>query len=339
MRTSNRLLRLAVVGAAAAVFAAGCAPATPKDAPEATGEYASSYTVPAERVLAPLRGTAVEVAPENPSLAVKIDNHEEARPHYGLNSTDLVFEELVEGGLTRYVAVFQSSVPETVGPVRSIRPMDPDIISPMGGLVAYSGGADQFVAKMRDAPVVNILDDAGDPYFDRGVDRIAPHNLLLRAQEAVAAHADIPAPQQQFAYSIDQGTSSAARLGAPVNSLSLTFSPERFPSWSWNAEAGVYLRSQEGSADVGMDGAQHQSTNVVVLKVPVERGDVPFTQLTGTGEAWFSSAGKTVQGSWAKGTRDEPLRFVDASGFTVQLAPGNTWIEMIPADEGTIVTE
>ena len=71
---------------------------------------------------------------------MKIDNHEDARPQVGLNRTDLVFEELVEGGLTRYVAVWHSDVPDAVGPVRSIRPMDPDIVAPLGGIIAYSGG-------------------------------------------------------------------------------------------------------------------------------------------------------------------------------------------------------
>jgi hypothetical protein len=102
--------------------------------------YTSSYKAPDPTGLAPLRGTTVSAGSlANPSLAAKVDNHEEARPQYGLQFADIVFEELVEGGLTRYVAIWQSNIPVQIGPVRSIRPMDPDIISPFGGIVAYSG--------------------------------------------------------------------------------------------------------------------------------------------------------------------------------------------------------
>lgn len=96
----------------------------------------------------------------------------------GLQHTDIVFEELVEGGLTRYVAVWHSNVPAEIGPIRSIRPMDPDIISPLGGIVAYSGGQYRFVQLMRATPVHNAIDldlafadrDAGEGLGVRGRD-------------------------------------------------------------------------------------------------------------------------------------------------------------------------
>ncbi|MDP3209308.1 MAG: DUF3048 domain-containing protein, partial [Rhodoglobus sp.] len=133
---------------AASVALIGCAPDVPMPVP--TPAYTSTYVAPEPTALAPLTGQVVaQGALTNPSIAAKIDNHEDARPQIGLNRADIVFEELVEGGITRYVAVWQSDIPDELGPIRSIRPMDPDIISPFGGIVAYAGGQERFVDMMR----------------------------------------------------------------------------------------------------------------------------------------------------------------------------------------------
>ena len=112
------------------LLVAGCsvdAP-MPNSAPSSPS-FVSSYVPPPAYGISPLTGEQIEVgALAAPSLAAKVDNHPDARPQVGLERTDIVFEELVEGGLTRYVAVWHSDVPAIIGPVRSIRPMDPDII-------------------------------------------------------------------------------------------------------------------------------------------------------------------------------------------------------------------
>ncbi|TQM65636.1 DUF3048 family protein [Klugiella xanthotipulae] len=321
---------LAVLG-----LTAGCAGGEPAADPRPVTTSSS----PAEPVRAPLRGTVIAAGEaENPSLAVKIDNHERARPQIGLNTTDLVFEELVEGGYTRYAAIWQSTVPDEVGPVRSIRPMDPDILSPLGGVVAYSGGQQQFVALMQAAPVQNLIFDRDQTHFFRDTSRRAPHNVVLRAADALADYAEVPAPAPQFAYASDPGGSTASVAGVPSARIAMTFSHIRYPSWDWDAATGTYLRHQEDAPDLDSEGQRIATVNVVALKVPVELGDVPRTVLSGSGEGWFSANGHTVQGIWSKDGRDDPLRFTDSSGSSVLLAPGNTWIELVPAETGTIVT-
>src|SRR5690606_34918644 len=97
--------------------------ASPSSAPA----YVDTYVAPEATEVAPLRGTTVPAGSvSGPALSAKVDNHPDARPQYGLEHTDVLYEELVEGGMTRYVAIWQSTVPELIGPVRSIRPMDPD---------------------------------------------------------------------------------------------------------------------------------------------------------------------------------------------------------------------
>ncbi len=141
----RRTAVVAAVGLASlATAACGGGNATPKPVAAVTPETkVSEGTVTTEGApLAPLTGLADPsgATKSRPSIAVKIDNAPEARPQSGLDVADIVYEEVVEGGVTRLIAVFHSTAPELAGPVRSVRPMDPDILSAYHGLVAYSGG-------------------------------------------------------------------------------------------------------------------------------------------------------------------------------------------------------
>lgn len=333
----RRLSAVALLGVIAA--ASGCTlnGAMPVAMPMPT--YSSSYVTPPPTALAPLTGETVAAgALSAPSLAAKVDNHPAARPQVGLERTDLVFEELVEGGLTRYVAVWHSDVPAEVGPVRSIRPMDPDIVSPLGGIVAYSGGQQRFVAMMQSTVVYNAIhgqSDTADLMF-RSDAKDAPHNVLVHAPELISRHLDLAAPAQQFAFAPDVASSTAVREGGEIASIALRFGSASAPSWAWDAAGGRYLRFQDGGApDVDGGGAQLSAVNVVVLRVPVTVSQsIPKTELIGSGEGWISTGGRTVHATWSKGSMTDPIRLVDDTGTVVRLAPGNSWIELVPL-EGT----
>ncbi|MFC6357040.1 DUF3048 domain-containing protein [Luethyella okanaganae] len=339
-----RRLRVLEIGGVAAILLAvvsGCAAESPT--PGATGDgsgYASGYRPPAPTELAPLRGTTIPAGSlTRPSLAAKVDNHEEARPQLGLERTDLVFEELVEGGITRYVAIWHSELPDEVGPVRSIRPMDPDIITPFGGIVAYSGGQEQFVEMMMATPVFNAVfdyDDTGLFYRDDVHD--SPHDVIVKAAELVGRHLDLPSPGQQFAYSSVAASATPALDGAPTSSVQLRFSDARWPGWSWDSAGQQWLRSQEGQPDLDDAGTQLRATNVLTLRVGIDwsYGEVPKTVMVGGGEAWVSTGGKTSHGTWSKDAAGGVIRVVDDNGVTMRLAPGNTWIELVPDDQGSV---
>jgi hypothetical protein len=328
-----------VVGRAFAGLALGavalltaCTPQGPMPTPTPT--YSSTYLTPEPTALAPLTGETVPAGSLTaPSLAAKVDNHPDARPQFGLERTDLVFEELVEGGLTRYVAVWHSDVPAEIGPVRSIRPMDPDIISPLGGIVAYSGGQQRFVAMMRDTNVYNAIHgqaDTADLMF-RVDGRPGPHDVLVRAPELIARHLDLAAPAQQFAFAPDVASSSAVREGTPTESMALRFGSSSAPGWVWDATRGVWARSQGGAPDLDITGVPYSAVNVVIVRVPVTVSqNIPKTELIGSGEAWVSTGGMTIHATWSKGSRGEAIRLVDDTGTVVRLAPGNSWIELVP---------
>ncbi len=325
---------LAASGLALLVLA-GCAVETPMPTPTPTPSYSSDYTAPPAFEVAPLTGEVIEPGSlTNPSIAAKVDNHPSARPQVGLERTDVVFEELVEGGLTRYVAVWHSDVPAEIGPVRSIRPMDPDIVSPLGGIIAYSGGQFRFVELMRNTNVYNAIhgqSDTADTFF-RGSNAPAPHNVLVRAPQVIAQHTDLAAPVQHFAFAENLAAATATKEGDPTSRIDLRFGSSSAPSWRWNAEQGVWLRFMTGGdRDTDFGGDQLSAVNVVVLRVPVRViQDIPTTILIGEGEGTVSTGGATIPISWSKASQTAPIRIVDEFGVAVRLAPGNTWVELVP---------
>ncbi|MER3388400.1 MAG: DUF3048 domain-containing protein [Microcella sp.] len=336
MRMRARGRWTASVGVLAAfVLVSGCAVERGLPVPSAEPEYVPVFEEPEPYALAPLTGEQIEVgALTAPSLAAKVDNHPAARPQVGLERTDIVFEELVEGGLTRYVAVWHSDVPDTIGPVRSIRPMDPDIISPLGGIVAYSGGQFRFVQMMLDTPVYNAIHgqaDTEDTFF-RGDNAISPHNVLVRAPQVIAQHRDRAAPPQLFAFAESIAGATATKEGAPTERISLRFGSASSPAWSWNADSERWLRYMTGGAlDTDSSGAPLSAVNVVTLRVPVQViQDIPTTQLIGSGEGWVSTGGATIPVTWSKASMTAPIRLLDEHGVTVRLAPGNSWVELVP---------
>jgi hypothetical protein len=329
-RTGVRAGSAALI-AATSLMLSGCVD-VPMPVPTPT--YTSTYVAPPPISLTPLTGQVIAAGTVlGPSLAAKIDNHVDARPQVGLEHADLVFEELVEGGLTRYVVVWQSDVPAEIGPIRSIRPMDPDIVSPLGGIIAYSGGQGRFVQAMKDTNVYNAIHgqaDTADVMFRTNTKK-APHNVLVRAPELIAKHAELVAPSQQFSFAPDAVASTAMREGTPVVTIALRFGAPSTPSWSLDPASGRYLRFQAGAADLDTVGGQLSAANVIVARVPIGNdGGVPKTLLIGSGEAWVSSGGSTVHATWSKGSREAPIRLVDDTGTVVRLAPGNSWIELVP---------
>ena len=328
---SRALFAIAATGLVLGVAACSSPGASPSGSKSAN--YVSTYETPAPTSIAPLLGTVVAAdAATGPALSVKICNVQHCAPMIGLNQADVIFEELVEGGITRYVGVWQSNVPEVVGPVRSVRPMDPDIVSSFGGIVAYSGWGPQEVRNMiLDTGLVNVTEN--DTTMFRLDTNVSPYNLALHAQQVITENAGLAAPQQQFAYSSSPALSSAGRDGTPTSSVNIVFSNYSENSWTYDAASGKYLRSQWGGPDLDQTGAQLAATNVVAMRVVIEDFlTLPKTVMVSNGEAWVSTGGKTIHGTWSKDSATSPIRLTDDYGMTIRLAPGNTWIEMPPSD-------
>ena len=348
MNLKLKAATLAALATATTLALAACTPAI-KD-PVASQSPAPVYVTAPLTGVKYLEGSLEANSLSRPSVACKIDNSFDARPQLGLNRTDIVFDEMVEGGLTRFVAIWHSDQPSAVGPVRSIRPMDPDILSPFGGIVCYSGGQTVFMNMMKATNVFNASEtsEQGQGTFSRTKDRIAPHNVIVDVAKLAANHPEIAAPAAQFAFADSLEGSTAAKLGTSVSDIKVYF-PAALAQWTPSPDSSVFLRTQDTKIDTdAADGSQLHTVNVVIMTVTVDRsykdhkyGNVPKDNVIGTGQAQVCSAGKCVNATWSKADRQSPISLTDAAGQPLLLAPGNTWVELQPAaPEGkTVLTQ
>ncbi|MCZ2849193.1 DUF3048 domain-containing protein [Modestobacter sp. VKM Ac-2978] len=301
---------------------------------------------PPPPVLWPLTGLESGPVDPRPALAVKVENSSDARPQTGLGAADLVWEQVVEGGIPRYVAVYHSNLPAQIGPIRSVRPMDPAIAAPLHGLFAFSGGQAGYVDAIAAAGMQVLSNDAGADGFFRTSDRPAPHNVhadpLRLLAQADPAHQAAPPPQFDLAATAEEAT--AATAGTPATNLALTLSRISRPQWTWSPPDARWLRTEGSTPAVGADGSRLSATNVVVLRVDVlataardpAGNPVPETVLVGEGEALVATGGKTVAATWVKTGVGERVVLRGADGHPVRLAPGNTWVELVPNSGGAV---
>lgn len=355
--TTLRRRALFVTAAAALALTACSAPVEPEQPPavtvtptaEETRTAAPEPVVPEVPITWPLTGVEVDEVKERPSLAVKVENTSAARPQAGLDKADVVWETVVEFSVPRFIAVFHSKSPDKIGPIRSVRPMDAAIIAPHGGILAASGGQGGIRTMIREAGSQILTNDAGHGGFYRASNRAAPHNVYSSAKDlwSQAKKDRVSPPAAQFAFAVDAATATAAASGEKAKSISLRMGQGR-PAWSWDGDSDTWLRS-EGSADAVTDeGDRLSAVNVVVLEVKAYDSGfnaqggamVPNLRLEGEeGKALVLQGGKSIEATWTKGKVDEPITLVDADGEPVLLAPGNTWVEMMPTNEGSYELE
>jgi hypothetical protein len=280
--------------------------------------------------VAPLTGVAVEGFAPRPALLVKVSNSPEARPQTGLDRADLVYEEVTEGGVTRFIAVFHSQLPEVVGPVRSARPVDAQIASGFGqpGL-AFSGARPEVMGILARSPVAVTTEAA--PGFFRDAGRYAshpyaPHDLFVRPAEALATvEAAGAQPLGDLGWVFEEEVQAG---GAPVTDVEVPMSRYYSTGWSYDAGAGVYRRSQEGLPFEVTGPGRIGASNVVVVAVRhyVGASGYPETDVLGSGDGLVLRDGRRFEIRWEKATATAPLRLVGGDGQPFPLAPGPTWI-------------
>lgn len=313
-----------------------------------TTTIATTTTRPAPPPTAPLTGLPQKSAKQlrAPAVVVKIDNIDAARPQTGINSADIVYEELVEGGLTRLAAVFQSHYPTVVGPVRSGRLTDEAIADDLNHpVLAYSGTNAIFLPLLEAQPVTSANDNDHPELFYRAGSNPAPHNLYSSVLALAGVSSTHAPPLPLFHYRARSANFKGAGV-TPADQISIGF-PDA--SVMWRYKAGDWFRWQNGTADVDNAGGQIQASNVVVMFVNYftsayatgEGGPpapIPEGVLTGSGQAWFLSARRMVKGTWSRPNLTTRATYLDLAHRTIELAPGRTWIELVPVGSVPTVT-
>jgi len=272
LSTSRRVLR--VGGLAALLVVAACSGGSSGSGDESATQDTAASTTTAESttttttippILAPLTGLPVDASITRPALVVKIDNHPKARPQWGLNQADIVFEENVEM-LTRFAAVFHTNDSDPVGPIRSGRKQDVDLLESFNApLFAWSGGNAEVTKLIRASTMVDLSHSAANDVggYRRESSRSAPHNLIADTSKlwTLAPEGATP-PQAQFTYrAADEAIPATARETAGIK---LTMDGVRV-LWEWSTEFSRFLRSQDDKPHVDVDDVRINAANVVVL--------------------------------------------------------------------------
>lgn len=264
-----------------------------------------------------------------PALVAKVDNDAKALPQRGLESADVVLEVRVEG-ISRFMAVFHSRIPAEIGPIRSARTSDPDLLSMFSDpMFSWSGGNPATVSQLRDVPWVRNVDpDTIGRVYSRSQDRRAPHNLILDAPALVAGvETDSGAPGALFAYRSD-GEEPA---GSPTAGFDVSVGSS-VAGFAWSAERAGWLRWTNGVVHTDPGGQQLAPANVVVLETdyvasPADRRS-PEAVTLGSGSAWIFTAGQVIEGTWRREDRHQPWTLTSTDGAPVLLTPGSTWVEL-----------
>lgn len=320
------------------VSACGAAPAT-VEAEVTTIASAVETTVVEAGPINPLLGTEAtdEAVLARPAMVVKIDNHPKARPQIGLNQADIVFEENVEG-LTRFAAVFHSQGSDPVGPIRSGRFQDINLVGSLNQpLFVWSGGNVQVTNAIRKSDLVDLSFTVAnkDGGYTRDSSRPAPHNLIAETTKLWTLAPDgSVAPKQQFEYRTVSDTNASS--SDSVDGVRVSMDGVKV-QWLWSGADGLWLRSQDGKPHMDSADVQVGAENVVLLEVEYSNAYSPTAKTVGSGKAYVFTNGVVYVGSWERTDRLSTYVLRDSAGAIIKLTPGRTFIHASRADKVAII--
>ncbi len=351
-------LILALLLSSLLLIPAGCTAARPAaEAPDEPGPE------PEKPPVNPLTGEVVaslDLVTRRP-LAVKVENDAAARPQSGIVDADLVYEELVEGGVTRFICIYLSREASSIGPTRSARPSDIDIAFFLDPLLICSGGASAVMSMLQGSGMMFISEDGA--HFWRERTRRAPHNLytstsllrqyLLERGDTFASLPDsglcFADPREEEKAGAEESEEGGEEEAAPqsvmvsaATAISIAYKAAMCAaSYQYDAASDSYLHSIQGSPHTDLSsGKRVAPRNVVVQYVTVTNSGlrdvtgapVPLSQVTGSGRCLVFTGGKVHHATWRKPNRNAPTTFRDENGNAVPLRPGQTWFHLIGED-------
>lgn len=266
-------------------------------------------------------------------LAVKVDNAGPARPQWALADADAIFEINVEG-VTRFIAMFHSTLPSEVGPVRSGRASDLAVLAAANRpLLAWSGGNPGVTAEVRHAAASGVLENLSaldnSGCYRREGSRRAPNNLILSTGCAYQRATGAPA-RPLWTFDADWQAPPGMAFG-PDSTFDVQMDGVRV-TWRWDPGTGRYLRSQSGSPHTTVDGRQVTATNVVRLFVPHAPSRIdarsPEALTVGSGQMMLHRDGVATMGTWHRNGPYQPFTFRAGDGSEMALRPGITFVHV-----------
>ena len=320
----------AVIVAAAMVLGACSDDADPVAAPAASGSPEATTPAPPPTTL--LSGRPGE---DDQVLAVKLDNTAASHPHAGLMAADVIYLEEVEYGLTRFMAVFSSRYPRVIGPVRSARLSDLEILEQYGRVAfAFSGAQGPILDEIARAPLYPLSNDAGADGYSRNPDRTAPWDLFADPDQLLkgAKKAD---EAQDVGFVFDDETPPG---GSKTREFT-AFWPSAQAKFTWSPREERWLLTMDGSKAMTTEGPQLGGTTVIIQSVdvyPSKYGDsfggvTPTTETVGKGKAWMFRDGEMWPITWERPKPSAGTTW-EFRGEPIALDPGQVWILLLDDD-------
>lgn len=290
--------------------------------------------------VASLNGTKVSAAASAVRpIAVVVENHPDARPQSGLGSADLVYETLAEGGITRFLAVYQTQNTENIGPVRSARTYFADLADELGAVFVHVGGNSDALANIKAGKYTNISDADeffNGEYFHRISQRQAPHNMYTSIDKinslSQGHNYSSLASYQAWQFKNDQPATTT------VAKININFSLSEYAvSWQYNRENNDYLRFVAGTADEDAESLkQIFAKNLAVQFVktwPVQTDTVGAIgmDLSSGGKAIIFQDGLAIEARWQK--QNGRIRYYDKNNMEIKFNRGKIWVELVPMEK------
>ncbi|HEU4830703.1 MAG TPA: DUF3048 domain-containing protein [Candidatus Saccharimonadales bacterium] len=289
----------------------------------------------------PLTGNLVadEAATKQAVTAIMIENSPDARPQSGLKESGVVFEAIAEGGITRFLVIYQQEKPKLIGPVRSVRMYYVDWLAAFNASVAHVGGSAASLREVRNGNYRDIDQFFNSGTYWRATDRYAPHNVYTNFK-------NIDALNDAKGYKTSEFTGFTRIDGEPAEtptaaSVDITISSVLYNShYSYDKKTNTYARSQAGAAHLDRESGQIKPSVVIAMRVDektvMEDGYRQEIKAIGSGKATIFQNGTATNVTWNKASRTGQITFEDAEGKDVPLVRGQTWIAAVPNGTGAV---
>jgi len=295
---------------------------------------------PAPKFYSPLTGLEVkdEAMTKKPVTAIMIENSTDARPQSGLKQGEVIYEAIAEGGITRFLVLYQQNKPGLIGPVRSVRPYYVEWYAPWNASMAHVGGSSKALKEIRNGSYRDIDQFFNANTYWRASDRYAPHNVYTNFKRLDALNKKKGYKTSNPKGFLREDTKKAAKITA--RTINVHISSAAFDSsYRYDTKRNYYVRSQGGAKHVDREKGTITPKVVVVLDVK-ERTvfEDTYRQVittTGSGKATIFQDGEVIKATWKRDSKKSQIQFFDAKGKEVALARGQTWITAIPS-EGSV---
>ncbi len=287
--------------------------------------------------------TGLQVASDindRPVIGVMIENSPDSRPQSGLKDAGVVFEAVAEGGITRFLALFQDTQPTYVGPIRSVRPYYLEWLLGFDAAIAHVGGSPDALSAIKSQNIKDLDQFANAGSYERVKSRFAPHNVYSSIQTFTDLSAKKGFGKSQYT-GLARADKEAPAATPTAKTVDTTISSALYNvHWDYDQPRNLYLRNQAGKAHIDEKSNEQIAPKVVVVLV-MQKGimsDGKHTSYatTGSGKAYVFQNGVATEGTWQKTSSKSQLTLTDTAGASLKLIPGKTWITVVDGAEDVV---